>query len=211
MAEQQAHVRSVDAIEAFRSALIVFLTKAKPTLEEVVSEVTRTRQWVEHDQRVFWQKEMKVRHRELEQAQGELFSSRLSRIDTPSAAQQLAVQKATRAIRHAEEKLRILKKWDRELETRTEPSLKLVEQLHGFLTADMGKAVAYLTHIIQTLQAYSESGPAPVPIPSGAAAESTATESESAGDPRAEAQPILETGITTEGKAAPEALSSETE
>src|SRR3954469_21371685 len=149
MAEQQAHVRSVDAIEAFRSALIVFLTKAKPTLEEVVSEVTRTRQWVEHDQRVFWQKEMKVRHRELEQAQGELFSSRLSRIDTPSAAQQLAVQKATRAIRHAEEKLRILKKWDRELETRTEPSLKLVEQLHGFLTADMGKAVAYLTHIIQ--------------------------------------------------------------
>ena len=173
--------------------------------------MTRTRQWVEHDQRVFWQKEMKVRHRELEQAQGELFSSRLSRIDTPSAAQQLAVQKATRAIRHAEEKLRILKKWDRELETRTEPSLKLVEQLHGFLTADMGKAVAYLTHIIQTLQAYSESGPAPVAMPSGAPADPTTTESEPAAGSTTETSANGQTGITTEGKAAPEALSSETE
>jgi hypothetical protein len=184
MADQQAKVRSVDAIEAFRSTLILFLTKAKPTLEEIVSEVTRTRLWVENDQKTFWQKEMKVRHRELEQAQGELFSARLSRIDTPSAAQQMAVQRATRAIRHAEDKLHILKKWDRELETRTEPMLKLVEQLHGFLTTDMGKAVAYLNNIIQTLQAYAEVGPvsgSPAPsVESGPEAPQPTSESEPA-------------------------------
>lgn len=228
MAEQQAHVRSVDAIEAFRSALIVFLTKAKPTLEEVVSEVTRTRQWVEHDQRNYWQKEMKVRHRELEQAQGELFSARLSRIDTPSAAQQLAVQKANRAIRHAEEKQRVLKKWDRELETRTEPMLKLIEQLHGFLTADMGKAVAYLNNIIQTLQAYAESGPSPVPMPAAVGDITAPAEGESGDAPvggtekgereltfaatKEEGKPEeSETGITTEGESGPDEVSSKTE
>ena len=159
MAEQQAKVRSVDAIEAFRSHLIVFLTKAKPTLEEAVGELSRTRMWVENEQKSFWQREMKLRKQKLEQAQSELFSARLSRIEKPSAAQQMAVHRAQAAIQEAENKLRILKKWERELESRTEPMVKLIEQLHGYLTTDMGKAVSFLGEIIKTLQAYAETGP----------------------------------------------------
>jgi hypothetical protein len=159
MAEQQAKVRSVDAIEAFRSQLILFLSKAKPALEEVTGEVTRTRLWVENDQKSYWQREMKKRKQKLDQAQSELFSARLSRIEKPSAAQQMAVHRAQGAIREAEEKLRVLKKWERELEARTEPMVKLVEQLHGYLTTDMGKAVALLGEIVKTLQAYAEMGP----------------------------------------------------
>ena len=49
MAEQQAKVTSIDSIEQFRAALILFLTKARPTLEEVIAEVTRTKQWLQHD------------------------------------------------------------------------------------------------------------------------------------------------------------------
>jgi hypothetical protein len=159
MAEQQAKVRSVDAIEAFRSQLILFLSKAKPTLEEAVGELTRTRLWVENEQKSYWQREVKTRKQKLEQAQSELFSARLSRIEKPSAAQQMAVHRAQRAIHEAEDKLRVLKKWERELETRTEPMVKLIEQLHGYLTTDMGKAVALLGEIIKTLQAYAEMGP----------------------------------------------------
>ena len=35
MAEQQAKVTSIASIEQFRAALILFLTKARPTLEEI--------------------------------------------------------------------------------------------------------------------------------------------------------------------------------
>src|SRR5436190_7789547 len=118
MAEQQAKVTSVAAIEQFRATLVVFLSKTRPTLEEVISEVTRTKQWLQNDQVTFWEKEMKIRRRALEQAQAELFSARISTIQEATAAQQLAVQRANRAIREAEEKLRILKKWGRELENR---------------------------------------------------------------------------------------------
>jgi inhibitor of KinA sporulation pathway (predicted exonuclease) len=156
MAEQQAKVTSTDAIEQFRSALIIFLTKARPTLEEIVAEVTRTKQWLQHDQLNYWEKQMKIRRRDLETAQAELFSARLSTIQKASAAQQMAVQRAHRAIREAEEKLRVLKKWTRELENRSDPMVKEIEQLHGFLTTDMGRAVAYLTEIVKSLQAYSE-------------------------------------------------------
>ena len=167
MAEIQAKVSSIDAIEQFRSALILFLSKARPTLEEIASEVTRTKQWLENNQRTHWEKEMKVRARELERAQAELFSARLSKIQQVSAAQQMAVQRAHRAIREAEEKTRVLKKWSRELENRSEPMVKEIEQLHGYLTTDMGRAVAYLNEIIKSLQAYTDtrssglSGPLP--------------------------------------------------
>lgn len=166
--EQRAQVTSVEAIEAFRSCLIVYLTKAKPTLDEVMNEVLRARNWLQNDQRVHWEKEVKLKRRDLEQAEAELFSARLSKISQAYALQQMAAQRARRAVQAAEDKLKLLKKWDRELENRSEPLLKLVEQLHGYLSTDMVKATAYLTEMIKTLQAYAEvqvRAPAPAPVP----------------------------------------------
>jgi len=137
--EQQAKVTSVDALENFRASLILFLSKAKPALEEVMHEVVRTRLWIENDQRTFWEREIKTRRRKLEQAQAELFSARISKLQEASAAQQMAVQHATRAIHAAEEKMRMLKKWNRELENLADPLVKQIEQLHGFLMNDMGR------------------------------------------------------------------------
>jgi hypothetical protein len=168
MAEQQAKVSSIEAIEQFRSVLLVFLSKARPTLEEIISEVNRTKNWLENDQLAFWDRQMKVRRRDLDEAQAELFSARISTIQQASAAQQMAVQRAMRAVREAEDKMRILKKWSRDIENRSDPMVKEIEQLHGFITVDMGRAVAYLTEIIKALQAYSDitsalpsAGPAP--------------------------------------------------
>ena len=157
---ERAQVTSVEAIEAFRADLLVFLSKARPTLEEVCNEVLRTRLWLQNDQRNHWTRELKLRRRGLEQAQAELFSARLSKLEQASAAQQMAVHRAQRALREAEEKQSLLKKWDRELENRSEPMLKQIEQLHGFLTSDMTKAVAHLTQVVRTLEAYAEAGPA---------------------------------------------------
>jgi hypothetical protein len=77
----------------------------------------------------------------------------------------MAVQRAHRAIREAEDKLRILKKWGRELENRSDPMVKEIEQLHGFMTTDMSRAVSFLNEIIKSLQAYSELSPVVAPAP----------------------------------------------
>ena len=68
----------------------------------------------------------------------------------------MAVQRAERADREAEAKMAVLKKWDRELENRTDPLVKQVTQLHGFLTTDMARAVAYLAQVVKTLEAYAD-------------------------------------------------------
>ena len=55
----------------------------------------------QHDQRNFWNQQMKLRARELERAQQELFSARMSKIQKATAAQELALHRAQRAVREA--------------------------------------------------------------------------------------------------------------
>ncbi len=166
----RAQVTSVEAVESFRADLIVFLTKARAVLEEACDEVLRTRQWVQNDQRRLWEHEIKVRARKQEEARAELFRARLSQFQDSTTLQQMAVQRADRAAREAEAKLAVLKKWDLELENRTDPLVKQLTQMHGFLITDMTQAVAYLAQVVKTLEAY-----AAVAAPGGASA-LTATE-----------------------------------
>ena len=152
----QAQITSVEAIELFRAALIVFTSQARPALEEVSGEMTRTRLWLQNDQRRFWENERRVRSKKLEQAQQELFTARLSQFQESTSLLMMSVHRAQNAVRQAEEKLARLKQWDRELENRSAPLLKEVEQLHGFLTSEMPRAIAYLGQIVRTLDAYAE-------------------------------------------------------
>jgi len=48
----QAKVTSTEALDAFRSNLIVFRAKAKKSVDEVTDEVRRTRGWLQLDQKM---------------------------------------------------------------------------------------------------------------------------------------------------------------
>ena len=152
----QAQITSIESLETFRSDLVVYLSQMQPVMDEAAGEVTRMKFWLQNEQREFWENQLRRRRRRLEEAQAELLNARLSSLQISSSAQQLAVQRTQRTVREAEEKLALLKKWDRELENLTDPLLKPVSQLQGFLAADMNKAVAYLAQSIQALAAYTD-------------------------------------------------------
>jgi chromosome segregation ATPase len=154
----QAQITSVEAIEAFRANLILFISQARPALEEVSSDVMRSRLWLENEQRRFWENELRQRHKKLEQAQAELMTARLSDFQESTSLYQMAVRRAQSAVQQAEDKLRVLKRWNRDLENRAAPLLKEVEQLHSFLTAEMPNAVAYLAQVVKTLDTYAATG-----------------------------------------------------
>jgi len=156
---ERAHVTSVDALESFRANLIVYLSKARPTLEEVSAAVQRMRGWLEGEQRTYWENEFRRRRRAWEEAQQALFSSKLSQLREASAAEQMAVQRTKRAVDEAEGKLRILKQWNRVFDNRVDPLVKQMEKLHTVLAHDMVQAVAFLTQVIRTLDAYAEVAP----------------------------------------------------
>jgi chromosome segregation ATPase len=152
----RAQVTSVEALESFRAKLVVYVNKARAAVDETSSEVYRTRQWLQNDQRRYWDDQLRIRRKKLEQAQSELSSARLSSLQDPTARLQMIVRKARESVHEAEAKLNLLKKWDRELENRAEPLLRQTNQLQHALNNEMPKALAYLAQVVKTLDAYAD-------------------------------------------------------
>src|SRR5438093_7627050 len=104
---EQAHVTSLEALEAFRTSLIIYLSKARPAVEEVSADVLRAKLWLQNDQRVHWEGQVHRRAKVLEQAQQALSSARMSSLPQASSSEQMLVQKAKRAFEEAEAKLKV--------------------------------------------------------------------------------------------------------
>jgi hypothetical protein len=151
----QAQITSVEALEAFRADLIVYLSQMQPVIDEVGSEMVRMKFWLQNEQRQNLEYQARQRRQRLEEAQAELFNARLSSLQESSILQTMAVQKTQRAVQETEGKLKLLKRWERDLENQTGPMLKQVDQLQGFLTGTMAKAVNHLAQAIQALEAYT--------------------------------------------------------
>jgi hypothetical protein len=170
---ERAQVSSVEAIASFRSQLLVYITRARATLEELSDEILHTRAWIEHDRRSHWEREFRLRARQLDEAEQELFSARLSRIQTQTTAQVLRVERAKRTLAEAEEKRARVKRWTREFDNRSQPLAKQAEQLLTFITTDLVKAAAYLGSVVKILDAYLATSPGgTVPLPPLGEAES---------------------------------------
>ena len=155
----KAHVTSVDALETFRANLVLYVSRARPTVEEVSSDVLRTRLWLQNDQRLHWESQLRRRMKELEAAQAALSGARLSDLRGDKTIEQNAVRKAKAALEEAEAKLKRLKQWNREFDSQVQPLVKQLEKLHTVLSNDMLLANAYLTSAISTLAAYAEMAP----------------------------------------------------
>jgi len=150
-----ANVTSVEAIEMFRANLIAFLGKARPVLEDACDEVFRTRLWLQHDRRMFWENEFRRRRKIFESAEQALFAARVGNLREATSAEVAAVTRAKRALDEAEEKIRLVKRWSLEFDNRVQPLVKELEGLRTLLANDMPKAAAHLAQVIKMLDAYA--------------------------------------------------------
>ena len=152
----QAKVTSLDALERFRADLIIFITTAHRCVDEAGDEVRRTRQWLQGEQRTHWEGAARQRKRVLDQAEADLYSARLSGLKDRTIVQEEAVRKAKRAMAEAEDKLRVLKKWNRDFDNNAGPLVKRLEGMRYFLDHDLPKALTFLVQAQKTLESYAE-------------------------------------------------------
>lgn len=160
MADQTAKVTSIEALDSFRSSLVVYLEKAGSCLDEVNHEVRRTRYLLENEKLIFWKHELRKRVKALDLARSEYFSARLTNTGVGATGKQVAVRRATEAKREAEDKLRKIKKWIRDFDSGIEPLAKKVENLRQSLIHDLPNAVAFLEQAARTLSDYADIRPA---------------------------------------------------
>jgi hypothetical protein len=158
---ERANITSIDALEAFRAHLIVFTTTAHRSLDEVGDQVRRLRLWLQSDQRMHWEGELRKRTRVLDEARQELLGARLAGLRNAIVNRENNVRLAKQALVVAETKLRAVKTWNRDYETSVDPLVKRLQSLRHFLDHDMPKAMAWLVQAQRTLEAYAESNPPP--------------------------------------------------
>jgi chromosome segregation ATPase len=157
-----AKVTSIDALEAFRASLIVFLNKAHSALDQASDEIRRVRTWIQYDRRSYWEGEQRRRARALAQAEQEMLSARMTKALDNLTTQQAAVNKARRALEEANEKMRRIKLWIRDFDGTVEPMAKGLNSLRGYLDHDLPQGIAFLNEIEKIMESYTEI-PQPAP------------------------------------------------
>lgn len=165
---EQARVSSIEALEALRATLIVFLERAHRSVDEVGDEIRRMRSWVQQDQRHHWERELRKRNRALDAAEQELLTAKLSNLRDNIKLQQDLVRKCKAAVAQGEDKLRNVKLWTRDFPHEIDPLARRLEGLRHYLDHDLPKAIAYLVQAQQTLAGYAEISTTPPSAPSSA-------------------------------------------
>jgi len=160
---EQAKVSSIDALEAFRADLINYVEKARVALEDAEGEVRRTRTWLDVDRTGYWVSQMKLRTKQLEQAEAELYNATITRPKESHSFYKMAVVKARRRIEEAEEKMLVLKKWRQTFDNRATPLLRQLDPMFFLVGQHLPKGIHALGESIKALQAYAEKGPVAKP------------------------------------------------
>jgi hypothetical protein len=150
---ERSNVGSIEALAGLRNSLILFRDKAEVLLEEVSSEVYRTKAWIEDDQQQHWRNELRERNRKLERAREEWLNARLADLQT-AGFYKARVNKAMEEVEQAENKLRILRKWAQQFDTYVSPLMKKPNQARFSLDSDVPRAVEFLAQIIEILGGY---------------------------------------------------------
>jgi len=152
----QAKVTSVDALDAFRASMVIFVTKARSAVDTVRDRVRRTRNWLQQDQRIHWEGEIRRRQRTLDQAVQELYSARLTKMTATITMRQAVVRKAKAAVEEAEQKLRNVKKWNQNFDAAADPLVKKLDGFRDYLDHEMPDAITFLYRAREILDAYAE-------------------------------------------------------
>jgi hypothetical protein len=153
-----AHVTNLEALERFRSSLVLFVERAHFVLDEISEEVKRTRIWLQTEQRMRLAHETKRCERDLEMLEQELFTARLSDLAQKKTGVQMQVNHKRRELRDLETTLRKLTAWSRNFDSTVETEARKVEKLRHHLDTDTIRAIQFLTEAVRQLSAYTNGG-----------------------------------------------------
>ncbi len=156
----RAHVTNIEALERYRSSLLLFVERASLILDEVSDEVKRTRIWLQSEQRMKLEHEMKRKQRDLEMLEQEMFTARLSNLQNAKTGLTMQINKRRREMRELETRLRAVAAWLRNYDSAVEPEARKVEKLRHMMDTDTKHALQFLSEAIRNLDAYT-SGESP--------------------------------------------------
>jgi chromosome segregation ATPase len=160
---ERASVGSVEALRAFKPAVIKFAELTQAALSTAETSATRTLDWIASDQGPRLQREIRRLQEELTRSRTRMISRMDPAADNPQPKvdDRLAADEAKRRLRAAEEKLEQTRRWARQLERAISEYRGAVSQLGWYVRGELGQAVGALEQMGNILDSYAQIGNRP--------------------------------------------------
>ncbi len=157
MARESANIESAEVIRNFKNHVIAFDEAARQAISGIKSDINKTKEWLRGEQMSYWKIQLRKRTEAAEKAKRELNSARLSpRVVRKESCveEQKQLQRATRAMEEAAEKIRHIKKWIATLDQRLTRMIGPCNSLAAVLDNDIPVAAARLDTMAENLEKY---------------------------------------------------------
>lgn len=152
-----AQVRSTDAIEAFRQALIRFQDEAVRAVEALDMELQRAEEWIDNDRPAYWKAQLQMAEQGAHDAKMELARCLMMTTagERPTCREQrAAVRDWLARVDRCREKLERVRHWQRNFSHESLEHKGRIGQLRRLLEIDVPDARGSLESILRRLDAY---------------------------------------------------------
>lgn len=152
-----ANVRSLEAIEAVRAALVSFRDELDQAASTIDLEMRRVLDWLEHDRPRFWRTQLRKANDGVTEARAALHCCLMYPIadERPSCYEERAALKQAEArLAYCTEKSERLQHWIREIRHEMFEYEGRIRQLKDVAEIDAPQAMAILDRLVARLQEY---------------------------------------------------------
>ena len=164
-----AQITSTEAVRQFKLALEEFQVEAREAVTQLLLEMRRAVDWIEHDRARYWPHEMQRASDAVLQARNDLERCEMSIREEDKRScyeQKLALEKAKRRLRLTEDKVRAVRRWRVAVHREADDFHGRLAKLASCLDMDLPRALATLERMAVALDRYTERA-APVESPRG--------------------------------------------
>ncbi len=152
-----ANVQSLEAIREFRGALQQFGEQATDGLDSIHAQIHRVNDWLQHERPAYWQQQIRRGYDQLAEARTSLEQCRMRTVGGHRPAcleEKQAVARAKARLEQAQEKLKVVRHWQRLVEEEASEFRGRCSQLDSLLQRDLPRMRGLLDRILASLASY---------------------------------------------------------
>lgn len=155
----QANVRSLEAIQHLRSAIVRFDDDVTSSLGSLRQELGRVLQWIDDECPGYWRQEARRCFDRIAEARTQLARKQLITVagHRPECVEEKkALRTAKQDLEHAQEKLRLVRQWSMKTHRASDEYLCRVGRVEQTLSQKLPRIIAMLDRMLVALEAYVE-------------------------------------------------------
>ena len=156
---QSANITSIEALRLLKAALVTFDEEVQAALVALEMEARRPVDWIEHDRRPYWPREVRKASDVLSEARLALQRCELTISGDEARScydERKALQKAKKRLEKCDEKVRAVRQWGPRIRKEVEEFEVQTAKLKQFLESEFCKAPAALERMAAALDRYTQ-------------------------------------------------------